>query len=82
MGSDNDTFCHIFWSDVVAEGLDTAYPYCVALYFHRLYVKQIGTGGVGVYMLEYFVIGWPSLWVAKRRSPLMIFFVTTKPLLC
>ena len=50
-GRDGDnTPCLIIWSAAVSAGLDTVHSNWMALYFRRLTVNQIYTGGGGAYV--------------------------------
>ena len=81
----NNTLCPIGWSVALAAGFDTVHPHWMALSFHRPTVKKIGPGQGGSYVWDYvldpFVIGWPSLWMAKIRPLLRIIFDKWFPLL-
>ena len=50
--------------------------------FHFLTTQQLVAGGVGVYVIEPFVIGWKSFGAASIRPLIRIAFVTTTTLTC
>ena len=76
---DNEIF-PIGCSTTITAGLDTVHPNCKALYIHQITVQQLGSGGVGPYVLDIFFIGWPSFWVAARMTLIRIIFAKPRPL--
>ena len=76
---ENDIF-PIGCSTTITTGLYTVHPKYMALYIHQITVQQIGSWGVGPYVLDIFFIGWPSFWVAARMTLIRIIFAKPRPL--